>query len=315
MKTDFLFMRRYGTPAFGVNPAEHLANVKQKIDHIKQKSSDAKPKKSEQLEQPEMETHIQCPMCNRSYSREEYERHLRACDIRDKAQSSKASQRKQAERKAEELPDYEVLVKRVISLERIVQRQNEVIERLNRFMKKETRKISICEWLNREVKPVETFSQYLERIIIESQDILYLYDNHYFDTICQIVCRHLREKSECPVRAFQQKKGNLYVYDSLSGLEELKINIKTDKNDDYQWFCVSFQCFKYVLEIVKKRLYRKVSEWMKEHREDRETIQMMGAIRKIGTMNDDPDLRCRRILGKIFQKIKDDHIITNVGAV
>lgn len=312
MKNDFLFMRQYGTPAFGVNPAQHLANVKQKIDSIKQKSHVDKP---EQSYKPKMETQIHCPMCNRSYSRNEYERHLRACDIRDKAQSSKASERKQAERKADELPDYEDLVKRVISLERIVQRQNDVIERLNRFMKKETRKISICDWLNREVKPVETFSHFLERIVIESEDILYLYDNHYFDTITHIVCRYLREKAECPVRAFQQKKGNLYVYDSLSGLEELKIHIKTDKNDEYQWFCVSFQCFKHVLETVKKKLYRKVSEWMKEHREDRETIQMMSAIRKIGTMNDDPDLRCRRILGKIYQQIKDDRIITNVGAV
>lgn len=199
-------MRQYGTPAFGVNPAQHLANVKQKIDNIKHKPQVNKPQ-TKTHSKPQMESaQIHCPMCNRSYSSEEYDRHLRACDIRDKAQSSKAAVRKQAERKANELPDYEDLVKRVISLERIVQHQNGVIERLNRFMKKETRKISICDWLNRQDNPVETFSEFLERIVIESEDILYLYDNHYFDTISYIVCRYLKEKAECPVRAFQQKK-------------------------------------------------------------------------------------------------------------
>lgn len=316
---DFMFMRQYGTPAFGVNPADHIEKVIAR-ERMKDKIETTKSDKLEQHTMSESHQHIQCPICHREYStREEYKRHMRVCEIADKSQSSKSSERRQAERKASELPDYEELVKTVETLKKLVNKQQTQIEILNRYMKKENKKISICEWLKRETQPSETFTQLVERIVVNDDDILFLYDNHYFDTIANLFSRHIihTPRETWPMRAIQQRRGYIYIYDSLDNLKQLKISIKTEKESNIvQWLCIPSHSFKSVINKIMSNVYKCLLNWMKNRSNDAsQSIKMMNAIRKTSTMSDEPEVRAIRIINKIFNKIKDEQQLTMVVAV
>lgn len=331
--SDFMLMFKYGTPRFGTTLKDHNEYLKQlrprepepmteRLEHIESKiDNESDDFVDDTIPQTRMEFPRNCTQCQKQIeTSKEYENHMRACDLQHRAQSHHASERRRADHDTD-LPAYYELVRQVKRLNRIVLHQQKVIQQLSVWVSSQKRKVSITEWLADNATPSTTFYDWVQSIRVTTQDIEYLYDNDYFDTVANTFRRYLPLKSlqELPIRAFEQRKGYIYVYDSGIHLRELKIRIKPveDEEDDKQlrWYCLPVKTMKSIIERVIQMYYTTISAWIKErsHDQSNNTIRMMRMTKKMGAYSDDPNVRVMRVMNKLHTHLKvNKQMITDV---
>ena len=312
-----MLMYKYGIPKFGTTVKDHNEYLKQiRMKEIDENSSckidDELDELLEDISIDRMEFPTTCPQCQKSIeSSKEYESHRRICDIHCRAHSHHTHERRKAERDTD-LPAYHELVHQVNRLNRIVLRQQKTIQQLSAWVSSQKRKVSITEWLADNTTPTKTFYDWVQTIRVTTQDIEYLYDNTYFDTVANTFRRYLPLSSlqELPIRTFEQRKGYVYVYDSGTQLRELKIRIKPvedpDEDEQLRWYCLPIKSMKPIIERVIQMYYTSISSWIKErsHDESNNTIRMMRMTKKMGTSSDDPNIRVVRVMNKVYAHLK-----------
>lgn len=343
---EFMLMYKYGIPKFGTSLHDHNEYVKQlrpaksvestestesteimncspsvspstehdtidKIDHTFDQLLEDIP--STPSTPDIMEFPRKCPQCEHEIqSNQEYTRHMRICDLHCRASSHRTQDRRKAERDAD-LPAYYELVHQVNRLNRIVAHQQKTIQQLTSWVSSQKRKVSITEWLAEHSAPTSTFYEWVASIRVSTDDIQYLYDHDYFETVANTFRRFLPTDSlqDLPIRAFDQRKGYMYVYDSGTHLRELKIRIKPveDEEEDEQtrWYCLPVKSMKPILERVIQMYYKAISVWVKEQSQNRsnDTVRMMRMTKKMGTSSDNPNTRILRVMHKVYTHLKE----------
>lgn len=337
--SEFMLMYKYGIPKFGTTVQDHSEYVKQirPISRESTESTDCSPLSSPSIDNDTildkidrtyeqitedipsipckefMEFPIRCPQCEHEIqSNQEYTRHMRLCDLHYRASSHRTQDRRKAE-KDTNLPAYYELVHQVNQLNRIVARQQKAIQQLTSWVSSQKRKVSITEWLAEHSAPTTTFYEWVTSIRVSTDDIQYLYDNDYFDTIANTFRRFLPVDSlqELAIRAFDQRRGYLYVYDSGTHLRELKIRIKPveDEEEDerIRWYCLPVKSMKPILDRVIQMYYKAISLWVKEQSQNQsnDTIRMMRMTKKMGTSSDNPNIRIMRVMNKVYTHLKE----------
>lgn len=95
--------------------------------------------------------------------------------------------------------------------------QNEIlvkkVEELERVVHKDIKKINITEWLNKNIKITLTYSEWLNELNITQTHLHQIFNETWEKFIEEFV------KLECsnnnlPIRCFNHKKNNIYIYDT-----------------------------------------------------------------------------------------------------
>ena len=108
-------------------------------------------------------------------------------------------------------------------------RLEEKVDELNKWVVKKKKKINVIDWLNTNMTPEIKFDNLIEKIIITDDDIKYLFEHSFADTLNHIFSRNIYNlsESEYPIFAFIQKPGIFYIYENeeVKWIELIKDNL------------------------------------------------------------------------------------------
>jgi dGTP triphosphohydrolase len=125
----------------------------------------------------------------------------------------------------------------------------EKMEQLNKSVVKKKKIGNVIEVLNADFKPDILFDSLIEKITVVPEDVLYLIDNSFTDTLDHIFTRNIFNVSEnkYPLIALKQNLNILYVYE----------------NEESKWIELSREKLVKFLNKVYMKLFRLYTDYKK----------------------------------------------------
>lgn len=233
-----------------------------------------------------------CVYCGKSYKKKSnLEKHTNLCELLNK------SKKKMVIEDDEEIPSQKKIYQILLELGNKFNVLEEKVDELNKWVVKKKKKINIVDWLNTNITPEIKFENLIEKIIITEDDIKYLFENSFADTLNHIFSRNIYNLSENenPIFAFVQKTNIFYIYE----------------NEEAQWIELSRENLIKFLNKVHMKLFRVYGQHKKDNadkiRED-ESYSILCDKTSLKLMN--TDFRQESILGKIrtnmYSRMKTD---------
>ena len=233
-----------------------------------------------------------CIYCGKSYIKKiNLDKHVIICELLNKSKTSLTIE------EDDNIPSQKMLYQILLELGNKFNKLEEKVDELNKWVVKTKKKINIIEWLNNNIKPEIKFDFLIEKILIYQDDVKYLFDNSFADTLNNIFSRNIYKFSESnyPIFAFVQKTNIFYIYE----------------NEDVRWIELSVEKLTKFLNRVHIKLFNIFREYKKENSEKiscDENFSLLCSKTTIKMM--DIDFRQETILGKIktimYSKMKTD---------
>lgn len=222
-----------------------------------------------------------CKHCGKSYFKKtNLDKHVILCELLN------ISKTKTNIDDDEEVPSQRKLYQIMLEIGSKLNKLDEKVDELNKWVVKKKKKINVVEWLNSNIKPEIKFDNLIEKILIEKDDVQYLFQNSFNDTINYIFSRNIYNisESEYPIFAFVQKSNIFYIYE----------------NDEIGWIELNREKLVKFMNRVHTKLYRQYLEWKKENKLQIENDEKLSlSCDKITCKMMDVDFRQESILGKI----------------
>ena len=191
-----------------------------------------------------------CNYCGKTYKlRANVDKHIILCELLHKSNRSIEEN--------EDIPSLKKMYVLMLELGKKYNTLEEKINEMNKFVVKQKKKINVLEWLNANVRPEILFEKLHERILIKDEDIMYLLNNPFHDTLNGIFSRNIYNPSEgeYPIFAFIQKANIFYIYDKID-------------EDKIGWHELSREKIIKFLNKVHMKLYNHFNDWTKTKKEE-----------------------------------------------
>lgn len=239
-----------------------------------------------------------CIYCGKSYKKKtNMDKHILICELI--SDSKKRTNLIMEDEDDHEIPSNRKMYTILLELGNRFNKFEEKMDEINKWVIKKKKKINVIEWLNLNMKPEILFDNLIEKIIITHDDIQYLIENTFIETLNHIFSKYvynLIDNSENnPIFAFVQKTNIFYIYESR----------------EEGWKELSKEKLVKFLNKFHMKLFRVFSEYKRLHHEalrndesfsvlcDKTSVKMMSI-----------DFRQENILGKIksimYSKMKTD---------
>ena len=144
------------------------------------------------------------------------------------------------------------LQKIVDSLLCTVQTQQKQIDDLQKWVKKQKKKLNIVYWLNKEYPTATPFQQWYKSIQIGRRQLEYLFQHGHAEGIYYILQENLGPESELtiPIRCFYQKPRTYYVF-----------------RENKQWGIITKDEFNSMLSYIRIQLICEFKQWQDENKD------------------------------------------------
>ena len=154
---------------------------------------------------------------------------------------------------------------------------------------------------NLSIQPTIVFDNITEIIKITEQDIEYLFNNSYLETMNHILTRSIYNEdttNPLPIVAFIQKPNYIYIFD------------KTHENN-YSWQNISREKFIKFLNIIQFKISKAFSEWRKNNLQnlmenDNQSILYDKTFSKLMAPEFKKEATYNKYYTNIYNKIKKD---------
>lgn len=152
-----------------------------------------------------------CSCCGKTFKHASvFRRHRSICEL---LKLSKHQQEIKLEEDTDLPPAFELwcVVKTLATRqEKILQE----LEKMQSWVQRQKRKISIIDWLNENSTPTLSYEEWLQTINIVADDIQLIFNHGFILGILEILKRQLslNNEHELPIRAFEQKQNVLFVF-------------------------------------------------------------------------------------------------------
>ena len=157
-----------------------------------------------------------CIHCGKSYKkRTNLDKHVVICEL---LQISKKKKQIIDDDAIEQLPSQQKMFQMLIELGQKYNKLEEKMEEMNKWIAKKKKKINVLEWLNANKKSTIHFESIIDNIIINDDDITFLFGNTFYDMLNEIFLRIIythNEPENNTIFAFVQKPNVFYIYDLL----------------------------------------------------------------------------------------------------
>jgi hypothetical protein len=233
-----------------------------------------------------------CVYCGKSYKKKtNLDKHIVLCELLSK--TKKGFVIEEEEEVLSQRKMYNILLELGIKFNRL----EEKVDELNKWVVKKKKKINVIEWLNANMTPRIKFDNLVEKIIIYQDDVKYLFENSFADTLNQIFSRNIYNLSEneYPIFAFIQKSNVFYIYE----------------DDQIRWCELTREKLMKFLNRVHMKLLKVYIEYKKENAEkirDDDSFSILCDKTSVKIMS--VDFRQDLILGKIktnmYTRMKTD---------
>jgi hypothetical protein len=239
-----------------------------------------------------------CTYCGKSYKKKtNLYKHTLICELINN--SKKRNNLIEYDEDDEEVPSQRKMYQILLELGNKFNKLEEKMDEINKWVIKKKKKINVIEWLNVNMKPEIRFDNLIEEIIITQDDIHYLFENSFMDTLNNIFSKNvynlIKNQEYNPMFAFVQKINTFYIYE----------------NREDGWVELNKEKLTKFLNKVYMKLFRVFTEYKRLHsdklRED-ESFSILCDKTSVKMMN--VDFRQENILGKIksimYSKMKTD---------
>jgi len=233
-----------------------------------------------------------CVHCGKSYKkRTNLDKHVILCELLNK------TKKKMVINDEEDIPSQRKLYEILLELGNKFNRLEEKVDELNKWVVKKKKKINVIDWLNTNITPEIKFDSLVEKIVMSDDDIKYLFENSFTDTLNHIFSRNIYNlsESEYPIFAFVQKANIFYIYE----------------NEEAGWVELSREFLIKFLNKVHMKLLRVLIQHKKDNVDkirDDEGFSILCDKTTFKLMN--VDFRQESILGKIranmYSRMKTD---------
>jgi uncharacterized protein YeeX (DUF496 family) len=152
-----------------------------------------------------------CVYCGKSYIKKtSLDKHTVICELLNNSKHSTVIENE------DEVPSQKKIYQILLELGHKFNKLEEKVDDLNKWVVKKKKKINVIEWLNTNITPEIKFDSLIEKIIIIQDDVQYLFENSFADTLNQIFSRNIYNLSEneYPIFAFVQKLNIFYIYEN-----------------------------------------------------------------------------------------------------
>jgi hypothetical protein len=232
-----------------------------------------------------------CVYCGKSYVKKtSLDKHIIICELLNNSKSTIIEN-------DEDVPSQKKMYQILLELGNKFNKLEEKVDELNEWVVKKKKKINVIDWLNTNITPEIKFDILIEKIIITQDDVKYLFDNSFADTLNQIFSRNIYNLSETEYQifAFIQKYNVFYIYE----------------NEESGWMELNREKIIKFLNRVHMKLLKAFGEYKKTNvdkiRED-ESFSLLCDKTSVKMMN--VDFRQESILGKIkgnmYSRMKTD---------
>jgi hypothetical protein len=198
---------------------------------------------------------------------------------------------------------------------RLEERMNEV----NKWVNKKKKKINVLEWLNTNITPVLLFENLSEKIIVTDDDINFLLNNTFYDTINELFSKTIYIKSEnenendndnntehtmYPIFTLIQKSNTIYIYD-----KPIDNNSNSNSNNVWQE-CTREKLVKF-LNIVHIKISKHFYNWKKSkmneiNNDDNFATLCDKTLIKLMNIDFKQDAILSKIKSQLYNKLKTD---------
>jgi uncharacterized protein YeeX (DUF496 family) len=235
-----------------------------------------------------------CVYCGKSYVKKtSLDKHTIICELLNNSKNTTTVENEEHSVVPSQKKIYQIL----LELGHKFNKLEEKVDDLNKWVVKKKKKINVIEWLNANITPEIKFDNLIEKIIIIQDDVTYLFQNSFSDTLNEIFSRNIYNLSEneYPIFAFIQKANIFYIYE----------------NEEARWAELSKEKIIKFLNRVHMKLLHEFREYKKMnidkiHQE--EAFALLCDKTSVKMMN--VDFRQESILGKIkgnmYSRMKTD---------
>lgn len=224
-----------------------------------------------------------CNYCGKTYkSKINIDKHVILCEL---VHNSKRN----IDEDEDEIPSLKKMYMMMLELGKKYNTLDEKVNEINKFIIKKKKKINVLEWLNTNIHPEILFEKLHEKILINNENIIYLLNNSFIDTLNEIFSKNIYNISDCeyPIFAFVQKSNIFYIYDKI---DENKI----------EWHELSKDKLIKFLNQIHMKLYRHFSEWKKTKNEEIRNSDCFATL-------------CDKTLVKLMSvEFKQDSVLTKI---
>ena len=116
------------------------------------------------------------------------------------------------EQERDKLPTSREMFQLFLDLSNQMNRLEEKMNEMSKHIQKQ-KKINFVEWLNMNIVPDIVFNQLIDKIDILEDDIIFMMENSFSDTLYKIFSRNIfNHENNYPIVAFTNKKNTFYIY-------------------------------------------------------------------------------------------------------
>jgi hypothetical protein len=251
-----------------------------------------------------------CVYCGKSYkTRKNLDKHIILCEIWHQSKSKKNTNITKKSNDDEDdtiiIPSQKQMYQIILELANKCNRLENKVNELNKFITKKIKKIDVLDYLNNDLqKPNISFDNITEIIKVNEQDIEYLFNNSYLETMNHILTRSIynHDNNPLPIICFIQKQNYIYIFD--------KTNSQTQENI-LCWQTISREKFIQFLNIIQFKISKAFSEWRKTNLQnlmenDSASILYDKTFSKLMAPEFKKDTTYNKYFNNIYNKIKKD---------
>uniref|UniRef100_A0A6C0ARF8 C2H2-type domain-containing protein n=1 Tax=viral metagenome TaxID=1070528 RepID=A0A6C0ARF8_9ZZZZ len=230
-----------------------------------------------------------CVHCGKSYvKRSNLDKHIIICDLLQKSKKIK-----NMEEDEEPLPSQRKMFQMLIELGQKYNKLEEKVEEMGKWIVKKKKKINMLDWLNTNISPSIIFDEFYDKIIITENDIQFLLNNSFYDSLNEVFSKTIYDLSESdiPIYAFIQKTNTFYIYDR----EDL-----ISSNGQKKWIEFSREKIIKFFNKIHMKFIKIFCEWKKNHsKEIKESYQLASLCDKTTTKLMTIELKVEAIFNKL----------------
>lgn len=236
-----------------------------------------------------------CVYCGKSYKkRVNLDKHIILCELLNK--SKKITMNEDDE---DDTPSQKKLYKMLLELANKVNKIENKLDEVNKWVVKKKKTINVVDYLNANIKPNIVFDNITEQIKVTHDDIDYLFEHSFLDTLNYIFSRNIYNLSEnpeeYPIFAFIQKSNIFYIYE----------------NEENKWMELSREKLIRFLDRVYMKIHRVYMDYKKLHAEkinqdERFSLLCDKTSVKMSSADFRQDLILNKIKNAMYTRMKTD---------
>ena len=231
-----------------------------------------------------------CSICNHAYKLEKNrDKHELICGLIRRSKSEIEYDNSIHETMPSQKEMYIVLMEMLKEYQKTTSKMKE----LTKWCKVKKKKLNVIDWLFANYTPKDNFRTFIDSIQLDIDDLEIVLRSNLIDGIFEIMKMVFNEyeDSEIPIKAFDQKKNQLFVY--------IKKKWEPISPNDLSWF----------VEKMRDQLSLLYEDWHQDNLKKMNKCQAQELyIEKLanvnGKKNQNSELICGQIVQKIYNEIK-----------